>query len=162
MSPLGANVLLLEETEDRQATQQEIRHMATSSTSPAPEDPVVAAATAAASAEAAAQAAAVAKDVAASAVRGKEEDTESSVSSNASSDDSDLLTGVRASRAFKVVPSQIKDLLDTNTHAFRVTPKNGIESKRLVQRPTPQSPFESGCITTLAYTVTRRRLTVAT
>lgn len=95
----------------------------------APENPAVAAANAAASAEAAANAAAAAKEAAAAALQIKEDDSESSVNSNSSSEqEAELLSGVRASRAFKVVPSQIRDLLDANTHAFRVTPKKGIES----------------------------------
>lgn len=40
----------------------------------------------------------------------------------------DSLRGVRAGKAFKVVPSQVKDLLPFNYHAFRVTPESGIES----------------------------------
>lgn len=40
----------------------------------------------------------------------------------------DSLQGIRAAYAFKVVPSQIKNLLDPNTHAFRVTPEKGMES----------------------------------
>lgn len=84
--------------------------------------------TASASAEAAAEAAAKANAVAAATLRNNEEESDSST--NGSTDtDAELLNGVRASRAFKVVPSQIKDLLDDNTHALRVTPKKGIESK---------------------------------
>ncbi|KAL8269859.1 hypothetical protein Esti_006219 [Eimeria stiedai] len=100
----------------------------------APQGPAAAAATAAAAAEAAAGAAALAKDAAAKAVSNKEEERESSMTSDSSSEEADLLTGVRAARAFKVVPSQIKDLLDDNTHAFRITPKNGIEMQILFKK----------------------------
>ncbi|KAL8435323.1 hypothetical protein ACSSS7_002576 [Eimeria intestinalis] len=96
--------------------------------------PAAAAATAAIAAEAAADAAALAKDAAAKTLRGKEEERDASKTSDSSSEEADLLTGVRAARAFKVVPSQIKDLLDDNTHAFRVTPKNGIEMQILFKK----------------------------
>lgn len=52
--------------------------------------------------------------------------SDSAVDSAISEDDP--LEGIRAAYAFKVVPSQIKELLDKNTHAFRVTPENGMES----------------------------------
>ncbi|KAL8449095.1 hypothetical protein Emag_003766 [Eimeria magna] len=100
----------------------------------APQGPAAAAATAAVAAKAAADAADLAKDAAAKALRSKEEERESSTTSDSSSDEADLLVGVRAARAFKVVPSQIKDLLDDNTHAFRITPKNGIEMQILFKK----------------------------
>lgn len=105
-----------------------------------------AASTAAASAEAAAEAAAKANAVAAATVCSNE-DSDSSCSTKSSTDtDEDLLDGLRASRAFKVVPSQIKDLLDDNTHALRVTPRKGIESKLRRQSKRLLHRLETACI----------------
>lgn len=129
--PLGAHDILSSEPpkEQHSAVDEKAMQRLALETPPASAHPALVAAHAVASAEAAAAAAAAATKVAAATLREKREESDSSTSSSVSSQpESSLLSGVRASRAFKVVPSQIKDLLDANTHAFRVTPKKGIES----------------------------------
>ncbi|OEH74298.1 hypothetical protein cyc_03597 [Cyclospora cayetanensis] len=133
LTPLAAdNLLSTGAAEGSSTSSMNLLPANTVSTETVTQNPAVAASNAVASAEAAAEAATTAKAVAVAALRSSENEGESSDTNTENEDD--LLSGVRASRAFKVVPSQIKDLLEENTHAFRVTPKAGIEMHILFKK----------------------------